>query len=258
MKKRQQRVIDALFGYALMAIGVVTVVSCFLFYLTLKRSFRSDELTVILGSALVLLYIGYYVAKGEEIPLPSIPSRGCAEVVEPNPTNLLELYKIADENHRFYVDKRFTIISLYFPAITIALTGVYTLASGYQRAAVCVVGLALSLFLYSLENRNWILSNACAEASRRLGTKLGDSLHHELRESWRSELPQSRTILDRAIKKIANILDPESRATNFAQHRTVCGLTVLLVIYWIGLALYSVSGVKFEDILRLLRAFLAV
>jgi len=255
MKKRHQHIMDALFGYALMAIGVATIVSCFLFYLALKRSFRSDELTVILGSALVLLYLGYYIAKGEEIPLPSIP-KGCVEIPEPKLTDVLDLYKISDENHRFYVDKRFTIISLYIPAITATMTGVFLLVSRYQRVAVCAVALVLSIFLYFLENRNWVLSNVCAKSSRRLGLVLGDSLHHEIGESWHSELPESQTWLDRRIEGIASFLD--TRATNLSQHGTVFGLTVFLIIYWIGLALCSIFGIKVEDIVKLLRTFMAI
>jgi len=64
----------AVFGYALMVIGVITIASCFVFYLAFGRPFRSDELAVVVGGALVLIYLGYYIAGGEKIPLPPVRS----------------------------------------------------------------------------------------------------------------------------------------------------------------------------------------
>lgn len=143
---------------------------------------------------------------------------------------LLELYKISEENHRFYVEKRFMIISFYFPAVTILSSGIYALTTSFNKVLVCVFAFALTVFLYSLENRNWILSNICLESSYLIGQKLdGDSnLHLRLSKSYYSKLPKGATLLDKVIRKVGK-----------SQHKAVSRLTTFLLLYWISLALLS-------------------
>ena len=147
---------------------------------------------------------------------------------------LVELYKVAEENHRFYVDKRFTIISLYFPLITLVLSGIYVLSEAYSpyRIIICIGGFVLTLFLYSLENRNWILSNICAHKSKEIGIKIDgkDNLYLKLAQSYHSTLPEGSTFLDRLIRKIAR-----------SQHKAVSRLTTFLLLYWISLAIISIN-----------------
>ncbi len=147
---------------------------------------------------------------------------------------LLELYKVADENHRFYVDKRFTIVSLYFPFATLILSGAYLVVestgpadSNYQ-VLICVLGFLLTLFLYILENRNWILSNICLRNSEDIGTKINEAsnLHYKLGHSHTFELPKTATFLDRWVKKIS-------------QHRAVFCLTIILLLYWVALISFA-------------------
>jgi len=146
---------------------------------------------------------------------------------------LVELYKVAEENHRFYVAKRFTIISLYFPLMTLVLSGFYILGGAYlhYRILICICGFVLTLFLYSLENRNWILSNICLHNSKEIGIKINsdDNLHLKLIQSYYSALPEGSTFLDRLLRKIAR-----------SQHKSVSRLTVFLLLYWISLAIISI------------------
>ena len=149
---------------------------------------------------------------------------------------LVELYKVADENHRFYVANRFTIISLYFPLVTLVLSGIYVLAGSsdsagpYFRTFICILGFVLTFFLYSLESRNWILSNICAHKSKEIGIKIDgdDNLHLKLTQSYRTALPEGSTFIDKLVRKIAR-----------TQHKAVFGLTIILSLFWIGLAISS-------------------
>ncbi len=146
---------------------------------------------------------------------------------------LMELYRVADENHRFYVSRRFTIISLYFPLMTIVLSAFYFFAVSYDFARILriltvILGLVLTLFLYSLENRNWILSRICSDSSKDIGNDInGDNnLHVKLSKSFSDPLPKYSTCLDRLVRRIAN-----------TQHKAVSILTVLLLFYWISLGI---------------------
>ncbi len=139
---------------------------------------------------------------------------------------LLETYKIADENHRFYVENRFRIISLYIPVVTVVLSGIYYFAkvAWYYRALVSLVGFVLTVFLYSLECRNWILSNICSERCQEIGRRIdgNENLHVELAESFKDHWPKpGPTFLDRSVRWLAN-----------TQHRTVSRVTCLLLLYW--------------------------
>lgn len=152
---------------------------------------------------------------------------------------LLELYKISDENHRFYVNKRFTIITFYFPLMTLVLSGIYVLASQNYRVFISIFGIVLVLLLYSLENRNWILNNICLNNCIKIASKLmvmkkingNDNLHLKLSQSYKENLPEGSTFLDRFVIKIAN-----------TQHRMVSWMTFFLLLYWTGLALVPLFG----------------
>lgn len=151
--------------------------------------------------------------------------------------DLMELYKVADENHRFYVSKRFTIISFYFPLITFVLSGIYAFAGAIGQILICLLGVVLTLFLYGIERRNWILSNICLKKSKEIGIQIesqinrNDNLHEELDDSYNKPLPVGSTWLDsiRIIKRIAT-----------SQHKAVYILTFFLFIYWIILALLAI------------------
>ncbi len=146
---------------------------------------------------------------------------------------LVELYKVAEENHRFYVAKRFTIISLYFPLMPLILSGIYVLGGvhSHYRILICIIGFVLTLFLYSIESRNWILSNICLENSKEIGININgnDNLHLKLIQSYYSVLPKGSTFLDRLVRKIAR-----------SQHKAVSRLTVFLLLYWTSLAIISI------------------
>lgn len=139
---------------------------------------------------------------------------------------LIELYKVAEENHRFYISKRFMIISLYFPFISLILTSIYFFIRSDLRFLISILGIILTWFLYSLENRNWILSNICLEMSKKLGANISSeyNLHLKLINSFKNPLPISRTFIDGVIRKISN-----------SQHKTILVLTIFLIIYWLAL-----------------------
>ncbi len=161
------------------------------------------------------------------------PERGKSESGGSEPLNrneLLELYKIADANHRFYVDKRFKILSLYFPAVTSILLALYQLAPqsslGY-RIGIAFIGFVLTAFLYELERRNWTLTNICSDICRHLGYQIEgqENLHVWLKASY-MVLPPYSTWLDKLIFKLAK---------NPTQHRAMCYLSTFLIAFWIGL-----------------------
>lgn len=151
------------------------------------------------------------------------------EANQRNGIDLIELYKSADENHRFYVAKRLTIITLYFPLMTLILSGIYALVGLQYQVLPCILGIVLTLFLYSLANRNWILSNICTKMCKDIGRKkinADNNLHLKFAESYRAALPEGSTFLDRLIRRIAN-----------TQHKAVSIFTVFLLVYWLSLAI---------------------
>ena len=136
----------------------------------------------------------------------------------------LEMYKIADANHRFYVDKRFKILSLYFPAETFVLTALYSIAiEPFLKILLSILGIVLTLFLYELESRNWILSNICSDRCVGLGGLLEEegNLHVLLGNSYKAALPAYSTIMDKIVKKLAP-----------TQHKTLSHLTLVLLVFW--------------------------
>ena len=146
---------------------------------------------------------------------------------------LVDMYKVAEENHRFYVANRFIIMSLYFPLMTLILSGIYFLGglNLLYQILVLICGFVLTLFLYSIEYRNWILSNICLHNSKEIGTKINgnDNLHLKLVNSHNLTLPEGSTLFDRLTGKIIK-----------SQHKAVLGLTVILSLYWISLATISI------------------
>ena len=144
---------------------------------------------------------------------------------------LVELYKVADENHRFYVDKRFAVLSLYFPLMTLILTGIYAVAAPKGpkpiRLSICFLGVALTLFLSMIESRNWHLSNVCLHRAADIcaDMKVRHNLHSELSKSYDDPLPEWATLFDRLVRVIGR-----------SQHKAVLRLTIILLLYWIGLA----------------------
>jgi hypothetical protein len=136
----------------------------------------------------------------------------------------LQMYKIADANHRFYVDKRFKILSLYLPAETFVLSALYSIAiEPFLKILLSILGIVLTLFLYELESRNWILSNICSDRCAALGNHLeGESnLHVVLSNSYKAALPAYSTMMDKIVKKLAP-----------TQHKTLSHLTLVLLAFW--------------------------
>ncbi len=58
-----------------MVVGILAVASTFISIFLFNRSFKSDELGVILGIGVILVYIGYYVSRGGDIPLPQVMTK---------------------------------------------------------------------------------------------------------------------------------------------------------------------------------------
>jgi hypothetical protein len=143
----------------------------------------------------------------------------------------LEMYRIADANHRFYVDKRFKILSLYFPVETFVLTALYSIAiESFLKILLSILGIVLTLFLYELESRNWILSNICSDKCVGLGSLLeGEgNLHVVLSNSYNAALPAYSTIMDKIVKKLAP-----------TQHKTLSHLTLVLLVFWSVLMVWA-------------------
>ena len=159
----------------------------------------------------------------------------------------LQMYKIADANHRFYVDKRFKIISLYYPSATFVLTALYYIArEWYLQTLLSIVGLGLTLFLFELESRNWILSNICSKRCVSLGSLLegNDNLHVILSDSYKAPLPAYSTTMDKLAKKLAP-----------TQHKAVSHLTIVLVMFWLVLMVVSLPAPIYGELLCWLREF---
>jgi hypothetical protein len=159
----------------------------------------------------------------------------------------LEMYKIADANHRFYVDKRFKIISLYYPSTTLVLTALYYIATKwYMQTLLSLIGVLLTLFLFELESRNWLLSNICSDRCVSLGSlQEGEgNLHAILSSSYKAPLPAYSTAMDKLVRKIAP-----------TQHKAVSHVTVVLVVLWLVLMVASLPASIYGDFLHLLGVF---
>jgi hypothetical protein len=139
----------------------------------------------------------------------------------------LEMYKIADANHRFYVESRFKIISFYLPAETSILAALYIVTPDrYLKIGASAIGFLLTFFLYGLESRNWILSNICSDRCVSLGGSFEgkDNLHVKLSKSYKDPLREYSTIMDKIIKELAP-----------TQHELTSGLTIVLLVLWAAL-----------------------
>jgi hypothetical protein len=161
------------------------------------------------------------------------------------------MYKIADANHRFYVDKRFKIISLYYPSATLVLTALYYIARvagqiWYMQTLLSTVGLLLTLFLYELESRNWVLSNICSDKCVSLGSLLEgeDNLHVILSNSYKAPLPAYSTPMDKLARKLAP-----------TQHKAVSHFTLVLLMLWLVLMVISLPASIYGELLSWVAEF---
>ena len=151
---------------------------------------------------------------------------------------LMELYKISDENHRFFVDTRFKTLSLYIPVVTLVLTLAFNSSTQQgPRILIALMGAILTLFLYVIELKHWILSNislrCCNDLCRKINYK--DSLHYNFTRTHLDPLPESKTFLDTFLFKM--------RLSN--QHKITAYITVILISYWILLLIGTIMN-KFE------------
>ena len=154
----------------------------------------------------------------------------------------LQMYKIADANHRFYVDKRFKIISLYYPSTTLVLTALYYIARDvwYLQTLFSLVGVLLTLFLYALESRNWILTNACSRSCVRLGCLLeGHNGSHIMSSFLQSPFACIFNSYRQLVRKIAP-----------TQHKAVEQITGVLVAFWLVLMFISLPTSIYGEFLR--------
>ncbi len=155
---------------------------------------------------------------------------------------LIEAYKVADANHRFYVGKRFTIISFYLPIVTAAFSAGYFLLSSYERLWVAVLAFVVTLLLYALESRNWILSNVCLNRARSIASEMAGrsdeavgrelALHDDLADSYKSPLGAGATWLDAVVRRVAD-----------SQHKAICWFSVLLMACWLGLGVWALARI---------------
>jgi hypothetical protein len=150
---------------------------------------------------------------------------------------LVELYKVCDENHRFFVDTRFKALSLYIPGITLAFTGAFIYAKDpLLQKLIGIMGIILTLFLYVIELKHWILSNMALKCCNELYSKINpeQGLHYRFTRTHLDPLPDSKTFLDSALFKL--------KLSN--QHRATAYITTLLIFYWILLLLFNLRGVS--------------
>jgi hypothetical protein len=151
---------------------------------------------------------------------------------------LMELYKIYDGNHKFFVDTRFKALSLYVPGITLALTAafiVYT-QNPLMQKVIAIIGIVLTLYLYVIELKHWILSNMALKYCDEIYSKIcpEQGLHYRFTRTHEDPLPDSKTFLDTILFKL--------RLTN--QHRATAYITMLLIFYWILLIILSSKGLS--------------
>jgi divalent metal cation (Fe/Co/Zn/Cd) transporter len=76
MKKRQERIINFAVGIILMGAGLVAIIYGFFSLFVLHRI--SNSMTELLETFIVplgLIYFGYYIFRGKEIPLPQIAAK---------------------------------------------------------------------------------------------------------------------------------------------------------------------------------------
>lgn len=150
---------------------------------------------------------------------------------------LMELYKIYDGNHKFFVDTRFKALSLYVPGITLALTAAFFYAQNpLMQKVIAIIGIALTLYLYVIELKHWILSNMalkhCDEIYSQICPEQG--LHYRFTRTHEDPLPASKTPLDSILFKL--------KLTN--QHRATAYITMVLIFYWILLIILSSKGLS--------------
>lgn len=145
---------------------------------------------------------------------------------------LIELYKICDENHRFFVDTRFKTLSLYIPAVALALTVAFFNTKYPLQIIIAIMGIVLTIFLYVIELKHWILSNISLRSCNDLCLAIGytNSLHESFTTTHSDPLPESKTFLDTLLF--------ERGLSN--QHRATAYITTILIFYWALLIISSI------------------
>lgn len=66
MKKRQQKIMNAVLGYVIIAVGIGATLLT-MYYVAIGRASLTDLASAFFGSA-ILMYVGYHIAKGGEFP----------------------------------------------------------------------------------------------------------------------------------------------------------------------------------------------
>jgi len=76
MKKRQERLFNLVFGILLMVLGILGLIYGFASRFMFGKSYANVyDLIVDFAIPLALIYFGYYVFRGKEIPLPQVPTK---------------------------------------------------------------------------------------------------------------------------------------------------------------------------------------
>jgi len=76
MKKHQERLFNLVFGILLMVLGTLALIYGFVSRFMLGRTYANlYDLIVDFAIPLALIYFGYYVFRGKDIPLPQVPTR---------------------------------------------------------------------------------------------------------------------------------------------------------------------------------------
>jgi len=76
MKKHQERFFNLVFGILLMVLGTLALIHGFASRFMLGKTYANVyDLIVDFAIPLVLIYFGYYVFRGKDIPLPQVPTR---------------------------------------------------------------------------------------------------------------------------------------------------------------------------------------
>ncbi len=73
MKKRQERVVNLLFGSILVILGIASLAYALVFRFVVGRSYYNlYEVIVDFVIPLALIYFGYYIFRGKDIPIPKL------------------------------------------------------------------------------------------------------------------------------------------------------------------------------------------
>lgn len=142
---------------------------------------------------------------------------------------LIDLYKTSDSNHKFFVGKRFTILTLYLPLLSGALLIPYLAIDDFAvRLLVGILGIAATAFLYVIEYRNWLMSNVCLDDCVRLEREISNKalLFQKLRSAKGTDLPVTKTHLDSFLSRFV-----------ISQHNATAAATYFLLGFWLLLTI---------------------